>query len=90
MKKINASQFIFWLCLVTSIGLSVAGFIVPPTGIIDGSVLTVIGELLGFATLGQLPILLSKDKFSISHGKTHLVVGDDDVPQSDSIDEIVP
>lgn len=78
MKKLNVTQIIFWFCLITSIGLSVAGFIVPPTGIIDGSVLTVIGELLGFAALGQLPMLLSKKSFEISHGKTHLSVGDND------------
>lgn len=41
----------FWICLVVSITLTVAGFIVPPTGEIDGSVLTAVGELFGFATL---------------------------------------
>ena len=33
----------FWICLIVSIGLIVAGFCVPPMGIIDGSVLTAVG-----------------------------------------------
>lgn len=94
MKTFNISQIIFWTCLVTSICLSVAGFIIPPTGVIDGSVITVIGLMLGFATLGQLPTLLSKDKFSITHGNTHLVVGDTDahcdLPSVDLNEQLVP
>lgn len=39
------------LCFMVSILLIVAGFIVPPTGIIDGSVLTAVGEILLFPTL---------------------------------------
>ena len=48
----------FWICLLVSIGLMVAGFCVPPTGIIDGSVLTAVGVLFGFATLAQIPIII--------------------------------
>ena len=48
----------FWICLIVSIGLMVAGFCVPPTGIIDGSVLTAVGVLFGFATLAQIPIII--------------------------------
>ena len=48
----------FWICLIVSIGLMVAGFCVPPTGIIDGSVLTAVGILFGFASLAQIPIII--------------------------------
>jgi len=48
----------FWLTLVTSIGLMVGGFFVPPTGVIDGSVLKATGLLLGFATIAQIPIII--------------------------------
>lgn len=48
----------FWICLIVSIGLMVAGFCVPPTGIIDGSVLTSVGILFGFASLAQIPIII--------------------------------
>ena len=48
----------FWLCLFTSIALFVGGFFTPPTGIIDGSVITCAGILFGFATLGQIPVII--------------------------------
>ena len=48
----------FWICLIVSIGLMVAGFCVPPTGIIDGSILTAVGILFGFASLAQIPIII--------------------------------
>ena len=41
----------FALCFFVSVGLIVGGFFVPPLGIIDGSVLTAVGELLLFPTL---------------------------------------
>lgn len=36
------------LSFLTGIGLIIAGFCVPPTGVIDGSVLTALGEFLSF------------------------------------------
>ena len=48
----------FWICLIVSIGLIVAGFCVPPIGIIDGSVLTAVGILFGFASLAQVPVII--------------------------------
>lgn len=48
----------FWITLITSIGLVVAGFCVPPTGVIDGSVLKAVGLLLGFATIAQIPVII--------------------------------
>lgn len=48
----------FWICLIVSISLMVAGFCVPPMGVIDGSVLTAVGVLFGFATLAQIPVII--------------------------------
>ena len=45
------SRITFAICFFVSVGLIVGGFLVPPMGIIDGSVLTAIGELLLFPTL---------------------------------------
>ena len=42
---------VFIVCLLASVFLIVAGFFVPPTGEIDGSVLTAVGELLVFPTI---------------------------------------
>lgn len=60
MSKREATRkgIAFWLTLSTSIGLIVAGFVVPPTGIIDGSVLKAVGLLLGFATIAQIPVII--------------------------------
>ena len=41
----------FWICLVTTIALGIAGFFVPPMGVIDGSLLAFCAYLFGFATL---------------------------------------
>ena len=48
----------FYITLITSILLIVGGFICPPMGIIDSSVLTAVGLLLAFATLAQVPTLI--------------------------------
>ena len=45
------SRMTFCVCFFVSVGLIVGGFFVPPMGVIDGSVLTAIGELLLFPTL---------------------------------------
>ena len=49
---------VFYLNLGVSIALIVGGFIIPPTGIIDGSVLTAVGLLLMFAVVAQIPRIL--------------------------------
>ena len=45
------SRVTFIVCFFVSVGLIIGGFFVPPMGIIDGSVLTAVGELLLFPTL---------------------------------------
>ena len=41
----------FWVCLLFSIGLLTASFVLPPTGKIDPSVIQSVGEIFGFAAL---------------------------------------
>lgn len=48
----------FYITLAISLLLVVAGFFVPPLGVIDGSVLTAVGLLMMFATLAQIPVIL--------------------------------
>ena len=45
------SRFTFVICFFVSVGLMIGGFFVPPMGVIDGSVLTAVGELLLFPTV---------------------------------------
>lgn len=71
-------KLLFIVCVATSVIMLVAGFLVPPTGIIDGSVLTAVGELFGFATLATLPTIIHGRSVELTHGKTTLSLGDDD------------
>lgn len=71
-------NYIFWICLCISIALLIGGFFAPPTGVIDGSVLTAVGELFGFAALGTLPSMLKDHDVKLTHGNTSLTVESND------------
>lgn len=74
-KKQLRNRIEFWLCLATTIGLFVGGFFVPPTGVIDGSLLSAAGILFGFATLAQVPMIIGSAKTAkITHGDTTIEV----------------
>lgn len=45
----------FYITLATSLMLIVGGFLVPPVGVIDGSVLTAVGLLLMFSVIEKVP-----------------------------------
>lgn len=49
----------FYITLITSLMLIVGGSLVPPVGVIDGSVLTAVGLLLMFVTLAQVPSIIN-------------------------------
>ena len=76
-RKCWECKVIFGLTLAVSVGLIIAGFLVPPTGQIDGSVLTAVGELFGFAALasGLHAIRLGYD-FRIVKGDTEVQLTD--------------
>ena len=62
MKKIIKKQedkVIFYVCLGVAIALLATSFFLPPTGVIDPSILKAVAELLGFAALaivGKKPL----------------------------------
>lgn len=58
MKTSSKKTIPFWLCLITSVALLVASFLVPPRGEVHPSVLQGIALLLGFATLAQIPVVV--------------------------------
>lgn len=45
------SRWTFVLAFFVSVGLMIGGFFTPPLGVIDGSVITAVGELLLFPTI---------------------------------------
>lgn len=79
------SRITFAICFFVSVGLIVGGFFVPPMGVIDGSCLTAVGELLLFPTLLYgyravelgLRVKFQKGETSIEiskqHGQSHEV-----------------
>ena len=79
LKERLMSSLSFWVCLLTSLVLIALGFVVPPKGSIDGSVLTAVGELFGFATLAAVADAIREGyDAKITHGNTTVEVNNDD------------
>lgn len=73
-----------WIFAFTSIVLIITSFILPPTGMIDPSVLTAAGILFAFATLHKIPEIIS----SIREGQSvKLTSGDLSVEVSKDSDK---
>lgn len=67
--------FIFFS--LVSVGLIIASFLVPPTGVIDGSVLGAVGEIFAFAALGTVIKAIDKGvDAKVQHNNTSLTIGD--------------
>lgn len=78
MKREYLKTIPFWICLICSIGLLCGGFFAPPMGVVDGSVLTSVGLLLGFAVLAQIPIIIEVAGYAkISSGNTTIEISKD-------------
>ena len=83
MKKPHADKYIFWVCLAMSIALMVFGALMPPPGIIDPSILTASGILLGFAALGVAGQNLANGKeVTFKHGETEAKISNDEEGQA--------
>ena len=74
----NNGFFIFFS--IAALILIVAGFIVPPTGQVDNSVLIAVGELNGTLAIGAVIKSIDKGRSaSIKHNDTELIInGDED------------
>ena len=53
---------VFYITFALSVLLIVSGFLIPPTGIIEGSVLTAVGELLMFSVIARIPEAIKAGK----------------------------
>jgi len=78
-ERCRMCTWVFIACFVLSVALIVGGFFVPPMGIIDGSVLTAIGELIVFPALafGMRAVELGYE-LKISHGQTSMAISKDE------------
>ena len=75
-----ANNGFFWLFSIIGVILMIVGFILPPTGTIDNSVLIAVGELNGFVAIGAVIKSIDKGRSaSIKHNNTELTInGDED------------
>jgi len=72
-------QWCFMICFTVSVLLIVAGFLMPPRGEIDGSVLTAVGELLLFPSLAfGFRAIMAGMELHITKGDTHIEISKDD------------
>lgn len=79
MKKISKNyKIILAILTLISVGLIVAGFFVPPLGVVNGSVLTAVGEIFGFSALWVGVAALEKGyDATIKKGDTEITITDD-------------
>ena len=83
---IKGTPWYVHISFIVSLGLAIAGFCVPPHGVIDPSVLKAIAEILGGTTLltfvVHIPVYLEAGvKAKISHGQTTIAVASDEVEE---------
>lgn len=79
MDKRHADKYIFYVCLAMAVIVGVVSFLLPPTGVIDASVLKFVALLLAFATLGVAGQNLANGKdVTFQHGETEITIEDND------------
>lgn len=79
MTERHADKYIFIACLAMAIILMVFGAVMPPPGIIDPSILTASGILLGFAALGVAGQNLANGKeVTFQKGDTEVKITNDE------------
>lgn len=77
MNKKHADKYIFYVCLIMSVVVGIVSFLLPPTGVIDTSVLKFIALLLAFAALGVAGQNLANGKdVTFQHGETEITIED--------------
>lgn len=81
------NHWAFWVTLLLSAFLIVTAFFVPPKAVIDASVLTATGELLGFATLGTVIEGIEKGrKVTFQKGDANMTIGRHGEPEHNNED----
>ena len=79
-RNIRASTTIaLWVCIVAAVGLFIASFLVPPMGVIDGSVLRAVSLLFAFASLAVTREAIREGLGAkMTHGNTTIEIKDVD------------
>ena len=77
----------FWLLTIVAILLLVVAFILPPTAIIDKSILYAVSELMGFGALWAVVKAIDKNvPATLKHRDTSLTIGDADDSDNNTLD----
>lgn len=75
----TSTTILLWVFSLAAIGLFLASFIVPPTGMIDGSVLKAGGEMFAImALLEAREAILEGLGVKVTHGGTSVEIKDTD------------
>ena len=70
---------LFYILTAIAIVLLFVSFIIPPTGVIDSSVLAAVGELFGFSALGVLLHAINKGMDAkVTHKDTTIEINNDE------------
>lgn len=79
LRKCVVDNICFVVLTFISVGMLIASFLVPPTGVIDGSVLAAVGEIFAFAALGSVVKAIENGMSAkIEHKGTKLEITEDD------------
>ena len=92
MKKkiIIAWRHDIWLRIltVTALALIIAAFLVPPTAVIDGSILAAVGEIAGIMAIIELDKALDKGvDATVKHRDTELKVLNPEKDENEKIED---
>ena len=75
----TSTTILLWVFSIFAIGLFAASFVVPPTGVIDGSILKAAGIIFAFAALIEArEAILEGLGVKVTHGETTIEVKDQD------------
>lgn len=78
----TSTTVLLWVFSLSAIGLGIASFVVPPTGIIDPSVLKFTAWMFAFAALAEArEAVMEGLGVKLTHGSTTIEVRDPDGPQ---------
>lgn len=82
----TATTVALCICISAAVGLFIASFVVPPTGVIDASVLRAVAMLFGFASLAVVREAIREGiGAKLTHGKTSIEIRDlDGRPEIDN------
>lgn len=71
------NNLFFWIFGLISVALIITSFFLPPTGVVEPSVMAAVGELFGFASLGAVLKSLDQNKTAtFSKGDINVTIGD--------------